>query len=378
MVLNVCFISPKGYAAIAPQADVKHIGGAEVQVGIIARQLSRRGHHVSYITHDYGQDSSEAADGIVALKMCSASAGIRGLRFFWPRWSSLRAAMTAANATLYVQAGAEALTGQAAHFCVQHRRAFVFAAASNADCDQQLINLHSYRERLLYKYGLKRASAVIAQTCDQQEMLHRHYGLSTTLIRYCCADSPYQPRSLSQANGDKPLRLLWVGRFSPEKRLELLLDLATMLPKLTFDVVGSANVSTDYSRQLTARAQAIPNVVLHGQVPHAQMEKFYRDTTIVLCTSLWEGFPNVFLEAWSLGIPTVSTVDPDGVIETHRLGGSGQNAHQLSQRIQTLLAEPQTWQECSGNARKYFLEHHTADIAADAYEQLLESVLVSR
>ena len=98
------------------------------------------------------------------------------------------------------------------------------------------------------------------------------------------------------------------------------MDIAISSPDLVFDVVGDANTDTDYARDLKERAAAIPNVVMHGHVTHSEMGPFYRDAALLCSTSGYEGFPNVFLEAWSVGLPLVSSFDPDGVIARHGLG----------------------------------------------------------
>lgn len=373
MSLNVCFISPKGYGAIAPGAGDAHIGGAEVQTGIVAAALGRRGHRVSFVTADHGQADGQRVGGVTVYKTCRPRQGLPILRFVHPRWSSLRRALARADSAVYVQASGDALTGQALHWCRRHGRKFVCASASDADCTEGLINLRTRRERVLYRYGLKRADAVIAQTATQQEMLLRHFRRRSVVIRYCCPDGQYHPRPWPEPAGRR--RLLWVGRFSPEKRLELLLELARMLRRFDFDVVGDANVETPYSLGLKAQAKGLSNVQLHGRLPRAGVQAFYGRAAALVCTSAWEGFPNVFVEAWRHGLPTVATVDPDGVIESNRLGGAAQDAEGLKCRIEQLLAWPQRWLDCSRRARDYYLANHTCEAAADAYECLLIDVL---
>ena len=75
------------------------------------------------------------------------------------------------------------------------------------------------------------------------------------------------------------------------------------------------------SAPLLAEARTLPNLVLHGAVPRERMAAMYGGAALLLCTSRYEGFPNTFIEAWSLGIPVVSTIDPDGLIA--EVSGSG-------------------------------------------------------
>src|SRR6185503_4911636 len=109
-------------------------------------------------------------------------------------------------------------------------------------------------------------------------------------------------------------RVLWVGRFSPEKRLEWFLDLAAAVPEVEFHVLGAANRPSAYADALVRRAATLSNVVRHGHVAHDQVARFYAGARLLVLTSRFEGFPSTMMEAWSLGVPTVSTVDPDGVV----------------------------------------------------------------
>jgi glycosyltransferase involved in cell wall biosynthesis len=371
---RICFVSPNNDDFAADGGPPRHIGGVEIQIRIVARELSRRGHHVSLVTWDSGQLDGDIVNGITMHKMCSPSDGIPGLRFVYPRWTSLRKAMARADAHVYIQAGAGSLTGQVAHWCRQQRRRFVFATASDVDCTRSLVHLRTRRERILYRYGLRRADAVIAQTLFQQRLLAGQFGRETQVIAYCCLEATYASRSSPLPNDGARPRILWVGRFSPEKRLELFLDLAATAPTLRFDVVGGANSDTRYSRDLLARARQIPNIVLHGRVPHAHVERFYCETAALVCTSAFEGFPNVFLEAWSCGVPVVSTVDPDGIIATHGLGGVADTVEGLHKCLQGLLREPESWRASSQRARQYFIGHHTVGAAAGAYHDLLARI----
>ena len=101
------------------------------------------------------------------------------------------------------------------------------------------------------------------------------------------------------------------------------------------------------------------------------MPAVYRDASALLCTSAYEGFPNTFLEAWSHGIPVVSTIDPDGLIATRGLGAVADDPKALAASIRELLASPAQWDEASARARNYFRERHTPERALPLFEQAL-------
>ncbi len=369
---SICFVAPNNYAVLSGRPDLKHIGGAEIQQPMIAKELLRRGHAVSFVTLDHGQQDGIIHDGLWVFKAYAPGRGIRGLRFFHPRWSGLWRAMGRADADVYYQMNAGSETGQVAAWCWLHKRRFLFAVSSDADCDPSLPNLSHARERLLYRYGLSHTDRVISQTIVQQRMLRDAFKTDSVIIPSCSAD-PFEGRFSRRRPPEAGVAgALWVGRFSPEKRLELLLDLAELLSDVRFDVVGAAFAESDYSRGLERRAAGLSNVILHGRVPHEDMTTFYRRSSVLVCTSAYEGFPNTFMEAWCHGTPVVTTVDPDNVVSTEGLGQAVDCSGELREVLAGLLGSAQRWTECSVKARRYYDQNHTVQATVDRLGQVVE------
>ena len=96
----------------------------------------------------------------------------------------------------------------------------------------------------------------------------------------------------------------------------------------------------------------------------------------VLCsTSEAEGFPNTFLEAWSVGLPVVSTWDPDGLIRRKDLGLVGKSVDDLAAGLASLLASPREWQDVSQRVRRHYLETYTVDRVVPRFEDLFHQVV---
>lgn len=368
---HLCFVSPNAYDALSGEHRTRHIGGAEVQVVALARGLADRGHQVSFITWGDGESDGQIVNGIRVFKMCRRLDGWPGLRFLHPRWTSLNAALGRAAADIYCQSIANGETGQVAHWCRRHGRCFFFIVMSDVDCDVKPPPNTPWRHALLRRYGLRHADLIVAQTRRQQDLLRAHLHRPNDLVRPCIATFPDSSPDRAPSGGDGRHHALWVGRFAPMKRVEWVLDLAESLPEWVFDIVGSVNQPTDYATALCHRASRIPNVVLHGHVPHGEVAAFYRRARLFVLTSVWEGFPTTFMEAWSHGLPTITTVDPDELVTTHGLGAVGATVAQLATAMRRLGPNDAEWAAASDRARHYVRSHHSVEAAVEAFERIL-------
>ncbi len=371
---SICFVLPNAYDAVSGRTVSGHIGGAEIQVAALAHGLCDRGYPVSFVTWDEGQPDGEDCNGIKVYKTCAREAGLRGLRFFHPRWSSLWAAMRRADASIYCQSVAGELTGQVAVWCRLRKRHFVFIVMTDSDCDRSLRQRAGVRNRLFRRFGLRQANLIAAQTVTQQRLLRQNWDVEAPLVRPCVADFTNGETRRETLRPNTEHRLLWVGRFSPEKRLEWFLDLAEMCPELECDVVGGANTPSQYADSLIKRGAALSNVSFHGRVARAAMAPFYDRARLLVLTSEWEGFPSIFMEAWSHGIPTITTVDSDGLVSTRGLGIVGSTVADLACAAKHLIASHSDWDVCSRQARNYVLANHTVKATTDAFVMALSNI----
>lgn len=370
---RICLVAHNAYGSLAA-VDTGHAGGIERQTSLMARWFAGRGWDVSMITWDEGQPDGIEVDGIRVLKMCRRDAGLPGLRFLHPKWSSLCQAMKRADAEIYYYNCGDLGLGQVVMWCRRHGRQSVYSVASDPDCDVKLPVLKPLRERVLYQYGLRHVDSVIVQTQRQQQMLQEGFKVGSTVIPMPCLGLGDDGPSSGDTPHDGASHVLWVGRISAEKRFEWLLDIAEQCPEITFDVVGAANGTSEYASTLTKRAAGISNVNMHGRVPHDEVAGFYRRCRVLCCTSAYEGFPNTFLEAWSCGVPVVSTFDPDHVIVERRLGLVAQDREGIVSGLREMIRLPEEWLKASEAARQYYLKYHAPEVSLPRFEHLFLDV----
>jgi glycosyltransferase involved in cell wall biosynthesis len=277
--------------------------------------------------------------------------------------------MSRADADVYYQRGAEAETGLVARWCRRAGRKFVFGAASDTNFLPDLPLVPGAVDRTLFRYGLRRADAIVVQTQRQRRMLRDTYDLSAEVVNNACAVPAADEVTRRVPNG-----VLWIGRFHECKRADWIPRLAREFPDVRFTVIGASNAATSYERRVGDELARLPNVVRHAYVPYARMAEHYRAAQALLCTSSDEGFPNTFLEAWACGVPVLTTFDPDGIVAAHGLGRTVADFDGIRDGLTSLLDQPRPWESCGARARLYVVEHHRVEAVADALGRVLERV----
>lgn len=221
----------------------------------------------------------------------------------------------------------------------------------------------------MYRYGVYNAHHVVVQSERQAQMCRKTYGLGSTLIHSCHA------KPLDQQNGDAGGPVIWVGTVKPLKRPELFLDLAERLPQFRFRMVGGAAAGAAHFEALQRRASRLDNVEMIGFVPYVDIDRQFDGASILVNTSIVEGFPNTFLQAWSRGIPTVSFFDSGARVEGADVGVSVPNLDAMVHAVQTMKTDPRLWQQYGARSQEYFDQNHTIERAVNDYEQVLRELM---
>ena len=345
---KLCIVGLANLRILAPEHARGGVGGAERQQVMLAKALQQRGFDISMIVHNEGQPDGRAWGGVTTYAAYRARAGIPGLRFVYPRWTGLWSALKRADADIYYLSCASMQLGEASLFARRYQRKVVFRVASDMDCDPWLPGMGDWRHKALFRYGLRRADAVLAQTRKQQGMLAR-LGRSSRIA------APLSDLALSAREREaRDLRVLWVNNFRESKRADLLLELARRMPRVSFDMVGGPIFGHERSFQRArAAAASLPNVRFHGFLPYEQTAGLYARARLLVSTSEIEGFPNTYLQAWASGTPVVAFFDPDETIVRSRLGHVVRTLDEMQLATTTLLTNDVEWDETSDRCRAY-------------------------
>jgi len=366
--LRIGIVGLKCYDHLVGAEVPRYLGGIETQLAVLAKGLVRQGHEVTVVTYDHGQGRDTRHDGVRALTSYGPTEGIRLARAVHPRFTGLRKAMADADADIWLQMGGGFETGLTALCARSLGRPFVFCMASDANFGDNLTAGPLALEGRAYRFGLKRAAAVIAQTERQQRGLEHATGIRSTIIPMAIIP----PAGEAVVDG-KP-HVLWVGRIMPSKRLDWLIHAAQRMPEVVFDVVGTPNHSCDQARAQMETARQLPNMRVHGRAPASVLASLYAGASLLACTSELEGFPTTFLEAWSIGLPVVTTFDPDDTVASHGLGEVAGDRGDFEARLSALVRDESRREAAAARVRAYFQQHHSVERVCEGFGAMLREV----
>jgi len=189
----------------------------------------------------------------------------------------------------------------------------------------------------------------------------------------------FAPAARCRDGGDRavePLRLLYVGRLTPEKDLPVLFEAYELLRgrgghTLRLTLVGDGA----YSGVMRARAPS--DATFAGYLEGQALSDAYAAADVFVFPSRSETLGNVVLEALASGLPVVGVRD-GGTLENVRDGENGilcapGDAGAFADGIQRLAADPPLRSRLARNARAW-AEARSWDAAfaplTDAYEEL--------
>jgi spore coat protein SA len=186
----------------------------------------------------------------------------------------------------------------------------------------------------------------------------------------------------------EPLRILFVGRLSPEKGVHLLVDafriVAMRFPTARLELVGGSGslppeylvalsddpsvkglerfYRGDYLAELRSRvpSELVDRVTFHGNRSNRDLVAHYRMATIFVNSSLSDAFPLTVVEAMAAGLPIVASAVggvPEAVVHNETgLLVPANSAEELAAGISILLSDSALRTRMAAAARERALE----------------------
>ncbi|MEE9302893.1 MAG: glycosyltransferase family 4 protein [Thiotrichaceae bacterium] len=340
-------------------------GGAEAQLYTLANALAARGHEIHFIVDESGQfQTSEVIGGITLHKTSLRYMGGSNL-YLLLDWIHFMRLLWRIDASLHLIKVPRNLLLPLALFARLRSRKAIYIGQRDVDTTREGVLITDSRFAYwFYRWGLYMADAVVAQTEFQRKLFAQNFAKQATVIRNVVTLK-------EEAEVNKENYILWVGNSSYRKQPELVLELAKRLPDCRFKMIMALIGERSSDDFITNEASKLPNFEYIGFVPFHEIGRYYSKAKLLVSTSLSEGFPNTFLQAWQHGTPVVSLqVNPDNVIKAYNLGRVSSSMDILVGDIGQLMRDENRLIEMGESSRSYVNEFHSLKKSVDDYESL--------
>lgn len=262
-------------------------------------------------------------------------------------------------------------SGVIVRYCKRKKIPYVIGLSSDADTKRfhGMTELSRTKQSFIKKaaiipYGvwtdcrmrgtLRHADAIITQHKQQYELLPHSLSQKAIIL------PNLHPETAAAIIKPPEITVAWISNYRPLKRGELFLQLAEQCSDLHAKfIMVLGNARQQYTATLHRQATAIPNLQIFGKLSPQEIDELLRSASLLINTSEYEGFSNVFIESWLRQTPTLSiAVDPAGILASQGIGICSGNFPQLLADLRWMIEHPTECQQMGQRARTYAEAHH--------------------
>jgi D-inositol-3-phosphate glycosyltransferase len=353
-----------------------HLGGIEVAVDAMARELTGRGHEVVHLASDAVRPGEETGPPppvpyrVVRLRALNTAEARLGAPYplFGPRLlrelrrELARADVVHAHGFLYMNAVGALRMARVPAVLTEHVGHVHYESALLDRAEAAAI-------ATIGRAAARAADAIVYINDKVREELERLApGARLERIENGVDTDAYRPpepgereRLRAELGWDERPRALFVGRLVAKKGVDLALAAAAAgAGRFELVIVGPGQLPP----------AAPPNVTATGPLPPARVAELYRAADAFLLPSRGEGFPLTVQEAMASALPVILADDP---AYPEHLDGAGAgatllapNPESMAQAVLQAARDPAAGEAAAQHARTRFSWH----TAADAHERL--------
>ena len=344
-------------------------GGTEFQADLIMKEMVRAGHEVTCVSDSAGKPGP----GLEGVRYRYLRG--RGRRLSLLNFCSLRRELDRIDPQIIYQRYRVPYTGMAAWYARRKPCKMVFGIANVRDPRKNKVPLNKmflfhFINEHVGRYGVRNCDTIVAQTFHQKKILEREFGRDCVVIRngHPVPQPPFEKSS--------PPEIIWVSNIKHIKRLELFFDLAARLEDIParFVYVGRSSANP-YQKMLDEKAKNLANVSRLGELSYDRTNAMIAQASLLVNTSVSEGFPNTFIQAWLRETPVVSlAADPDGILEKQGIGFRSGSFEKFVTDVRSLIEDEDKRMRMGKKARAYAKEHHDIAKTGKEYLRLFEKL----
>jgi len=331
--IRLCIVNP-----------FQHGGGAEFQISLLIAALHQADRFdVYYLARHVDPNIRPEGYTVVRIGRNGKVPRLGYATDLVPLYRALRAI----KPQVIYQRVAGGYTGICALYARRHRARLIWHVAHNTDVMPQTLDagrnvLRRRLEKWSVEYAIRRADRIVVQTRDQAELLAGNYGRRADAVI-----ANFHPEPAQQPDKSGPPTVVWIANLKLWKRPDVFVRLAQALSDLQgvqFLMLGEAqgSQSDKWYQELMRSIAATPNLTYLGRRTQEEVDQYLARASIFVNTSVHEGFPNTFVQAWLRDAVVVSlSVNPDRVLDTDNVGVHAGTEAGLASAVRNLLRDPQ-------------------------------------
>lgn len=257
---------------------------------------------------------------------------------------------------IYTQ-GITYITAVGVHYAKSHKIPMVLHIASQIDVEKAKYHqlgikaIFEFLNQHIAKYVIRNATKIICQAKYQNRLLISNYGRSCNLLL-----PNFHPIPEHTIKKTLPIKIVWVANFKPLKQPELFIKLAGHFQdrnNVKFIMIGRpARVA--WQKGLSEKIDRISNLKYMGELSIHGVNKILSESHIFVNTSLYEGLPNTYIQAWMRKVPVVAlNSDPDDVIKAEGIGFHSKTFKQMILDVRNLIENRKLRDEMGERSQKF-------------------------
>jgi glycosyltransferase involved in cell wall biosynthesis len=281
-----------------------HLGGQEIAVRDLAEQLTLIGVEVQVVTSNLGAPMDVSVeDRVTVTRLKSGEFAHAAIIWGLPCWMLRH---TRRETIVHLHVG-QAFTPEIVWLISKVKRfKYIIHMHIDAVPSSALGFLLPLYERLVLKRVVRAAEAVVVLNDEHKQAIQQEFGRKDSIFVMSNGISDSYFGCVRQQNTSSILKLLYVGRLSPQKNLPALVQAVGKIERdVSLDIIGDGECRKELEKLIIRLS--LHNVKLHGRLTREDIMKYYASHDALVLPSLYEAQPIVLLEAMASRIPVIAT-----------------------------------------------------------------------